>query len=188
MIDHKKADDESADEYAKRMVREYDEWLDEMAHENGVQAAYDIAKANRNSVGNWGERWLYKHGLNDANIAPLAKRQSALAKFETACAEFNKGTGKTGVNAFLETEHGRELYRDVCKAETAAQFASDPAGHTPAEPSAVSQADAMANLEKGLTAFCKAKGIAKPWTEGLEAYTQTDEGRALKAAVDEATH
>ena len=47
--------------------------------------------------------------------------------------------------------------------------------------------DAMAKLEKGLTAFCKAQSIPveKAWNVGLPAFTQTDEGKALKRAYDE---
>lgn len=44
----------------------------------------------------------------------------------------------------------------------------------------------MAALEKGLVAFCKAQNITKNlWTDGLAAFVQTDEGKALKKAHDE---
>jgi hypothetical protein len=47
--------------------------------------------------------------------------------------------------------------------------------------------DAMAKLEKGLAAFAKAQNITKNvWTDGLNAFVQTDEGAALKRAYDEA--
>jgi hypothetical protein len=40
-------------------------------------------------------------------------------------------------------------------------------------------------FSKGLTAFCKAEKIEKVWTVGLEKFTATDEGKALKRAYDE---
>lgn len=46
---------------------------------------------------------------------------------------------------------------------------------------------AMNALEKGLVAFCKAQRIEKNvWTDGLAAFVATDEGKALKAAYDQA--
>jgi hypothetical protein len=45
--------------------------------------------------------------------------------------------------------------------------------------------DAFEALKKGLTAFCKAQNITKNiWSDGLDAYAQTDEGKALKKAHD----
>lgn len=50
-----------------------------------------------------------------------------------------------------------------------------------------SEEAALAALEKGLVSFCKAQNIPvdKAWNTGLPAFTQTDEGKALKLAYDE---
>ena len=49
------------------------------------------------------------------------------------------------------------------------------------------KAGAFAKLEKGLVSFCKAKGITKVWTDGLEKFRQTDEGRQLSDTYNDAT-
>jgi hypothetical protein len=73
------------------------------------------------------------------------------------------------------------------KATTKALAASI-AKHNPSafdEP--VDKTVAMEALEKGLTSFCKSKGITKNlWTDGLAAFRETDEGRALSDDVNNA--
>ena len=54
------------------------------------------------------------------------------------------------------------------------------------EPGAVDEAGAYEALAKGLGAFAITKGIAKVWTEGLDAYAATPDGAALKRAYDDA--
>lgn len=55
------------------------------------------------------------------------------------------------------------------------------------EPTADNADEALAALTKGLTTFAKAQNITKNvWTDGLNAFVQTDEGKALKRAYDDA--
>lgn len=89
-----------------------------------------------------------------------------------------------GLAKFTATPDGAALKR---------AYDANPAAPAPVRPNpepssdaveAEKRADAMVALEKGLVAFCKARNIDKPWTVGLEQYTKTAEGAALKRAVD----
>jgi hypothetical protein len=179
-----KSSGESDDAFAKRITTEYHAWLDELA-ERDVAHAASIAKVNRESVGHWGETWLVKHGITDTNVSALAKRQAAEHAFEGARAAFAKATGNDSINAFLADASNLELYRDLCRATNEAEVASGAVRYVPAVDVA-KRDSAYEALERGLTAFCKAKNIAKPWTDGLEKYRETDEGRALSDAYNEA--
>ena len=63
-----------------------------------------------------------------------------------------------------------------------ALYAAYEASSAPVDVSSTSvdkNASAFDALDRGLTAFCKAQNIARPWTAGLERYRETAEGRAL---------
>jgi hypothetical protein len=59
-------------------------------------------------------------------------------------------------------------------------------GFNGSDPAAASETDALTALTTGVTKFAKEKNIPNVWTDAMAAFVQTDEGKALKRAYDEA--
>lgn len=107
---------ETNDEYTARIVREQMQWLDELAENHGEDIAKSIAETNRNSLGEWGAKWIEKRGLANPSPTDVAKRQeNAFVAFNKAQAEYEKANGipsGRGINKFIATETGRALYAE----------------------------------------------------------------------------
>jgi hypothetical protein len=92
------------------------------------------------------------------------------------------------IDRHVTDEKEREEVTKLLKSANAiVKAAGHPNGTT--EQGAIETSDpkvALANLEKGLVAYCTAQKITKVWTEGLDAFSNTDEGAALVEAYQAA--
>lgn len=119
---HAQADElAKAAAYDARVVKEMHEWLDEMLAKHGEECAVSLAKNNVGSIGRWGQTWLDKHAAVEKADEPVdltiekaaSFHKAAVARADKALEEFNAAEaafGK-GINAFINTETGRDLYR-----------------------------------------------------------------------------
>lgn len=108
----------SGDEYERRLVAEQCAWLDSIAERGDVAVAIEIAKANAGEdvCGQWGLVWLRKRGFESVEALKCA---TALERFEAARIAHNRAHGlpADAVNKFLQTQHGRELYAEIRRAD-----------------------------------------------------------------------
>lgn len=126
--------------------------------------------------------------------APVAKRveespeiayTKAYNDFEAGLEKFSKAHVGKGINAFLQTDEGRAL-ADVCnETRVALDMATRAAPHESRVAKGAARETAFEKLESGLVAFCKSRGIARVWSDGLAEFATTTEGAALKRAYDD---
>lgn len=148
-----------------------------------------------------GELALMLAKQNEMNAVALAKREAEIEKAEVASiakAHLGKLAGDDETHAYIvaSVRKGGGSAELVTKALTAMKGwneiatvkATAPGSDGAGTGTATGSGDPMEALEKGLVAFAKANSITKNvWTDGLAKFVKTDEGAALKRAVDEAT-
>lgn len=126
----------------------------------------------------------------DEQAEEIAKRDAAIEKAELvtlAKSTIGDIAGDDDVHLFIvkSIKKSGGTAEQIDSALTSLRSANAFAKSRSAAPGASTgepvQGDALAELTKGLTTFCKAQSISKVWTDGLEAFAKTAEGAALKS-------